>query len=68
MKLLPALTLTGALLTTGCATTAQFGTGVETDPTCDVLRAHLPSYSTHDTEVTKREGAKFLDVFKAVCP
>lgn len=34
---------------------------------CDALRDALPSYSTHDTEQTKREGLVFLTTFESQC-
>ena len=34
---------------------------------CDALREALPSYSTRDTEQTKREGLVFLDTFESQC-
>lgn len=45
-------------------------TGVsETERTiCRELRMDLPSYSEQDTEETLGSGARFLDVFGAVCP
>lgn len=59
-----ALLLTTALLTSGCATS----TGSETsDAICRELRSALPTWSSADTEQSKREGADFLDVFEAVC-
>jgi len=45
-----------------CTTTPP-GTGAA----CDALRPVLPTYSTEDTEQSKREGATFLDVFEATC-
>ena len=51
-----------ASLLTGCTTTPP-GTGAA----CDALRPVLPTYSTNDTEQSKREGATFLDVFNATC-
>ena len=59
---LPMMTL--AILMSGCANTAPSGT----ESACDAMRPHLPTYSSRDTEETKRLGAKFLDVFAAVCP
>ena len=51
-----------AVLLSGCTTT-QPGTGAA----CDALRPTLPTWSTNDTEQSKREGATFLDVFNATC-
>ena len=45
-----------------CNTTPP-GTGAA----CDALRPDLPTYSSDDTEQSKREGATFLDVFNATC-
>lgn len=52
-----------AMLMTGCAST---GTS-ETESACDAMRPYLPTWSSQDTEQSKNEGARFLDVFKAVC-
>ena len=54
-----------ALSTTGCGSTNVSATE---EAICGVLGAHLPTWSTQDTEQSKREGAKFLDVFDEVCP
>lgn len=54
-----------AALTSGCETTTA-GSATET-AICAELRASLPTWSAQDTERSKREGANFLDVFKAVC-
>ena len=50
------------LAASGCAT-APPGTGAA----CDALRPALPTWSTGDTEKSKRQGATFLDVFDATC-
>ena len=55
--------LLAATLLSACNTTTQPGTGAA----CDALRPALPTYSTKDTEQSKREGATFLDVFNATC-
>ena len=34
---------------------------------CDTLRPALPTWSSQDTEQSKREGTRFLDVWSAVC-
>jgi len=34
---------------------------------CDALRASLPTWSPQDTERTKEEAARFLEVWDAVC-
>ncbi len=54
--------LLAATLLAACTTTPP-GTGAA----CDALRPALPTYSTNDTEQSKREGATFLDVFDATC-
>lgn len=59
------LLMTAAMLTSGCATTA----GSETEQTiCRELRLVLPTWSSADTEQSRIDGARFLDVFEAVCP
>lgn len=64
--MLPALILTSGLLLTGCATTTPAVS--ETEATlCRELRADLPTYSRQDTAETLDTGARFLDVFAAVC-
>ncbi len=53
-----------ALLISGCATTGAS----ETETTiCRELRRALPTWSQDDTERSKAEGARFLDVFEAAC-
>ena len=37
------------------------------DAVCDALRPALPSWSSQDTAQSKTEGARFLDVWQAVC-
>lgn len=51
-----------AALTSACGTEGASGTGK-----CTALAPYLPSWSIHDTEQSKAEGAAFLDVFDAVC-
>ncbi len=34
---------------------------------CDALRPALPTWSRADSEKSKIEGARFLDVWEAVC-
>jgi len=42
--------------------------GLETSSTiCRELERDLPTYSTKDTPETLESGARFLDVFYAVC-
>lgn len=63
MRLIASLMVTMTLLS-GCATTA----GSETERTiCRELRKALPTYSTSDTKETLESGARFLDIFEAVC-
>lgn len=59
------LPLIGVLLMTACAPISGSAT---TTAVCDELRRKLPTWSTHDTEQSKTEGADFLDTFAAVCP
>ena len=37
------------------------------DATCDALDPYLPTWSADDTEETLASGARFLDVYVAVC-
>ena len=58
------LVATAAMLLTGCQPMA----GSETSSTiCRELARDLPTYSRADTPETLASGARFLDVFKAVC-
>lgn len=58
------LLLIPAMSMTGCASTG----GSETERTiCGELRASMPTWSTSDTEQSRREAAEFLEVFDAVC-
>ena len=67
MKLFAALTVTLALLTSGCANVVASGT-TETERTiCRELREALPTWSSQDTLQSREEGDKFLTVFEAVC-
>jgi len=55
-----------SLSTMACAPKVNYG--IESVAAkCDALREALPSYSTHDTEQTKREGLVFLDTFESQC-
>ena len=54
--------LVAPVMLAGCTTT-QPSTGAA----CDALRPALPTWSTRDTEQSKKEGATFLDVFNATC-
>jgi hypothetical protein len=53
-----------ALSMTGCASTGGSATEAAI---CDELRRALPTWAPDDTEMSKAEGALFLDVFAAVC-
>jgi hypothetical protein len=58
------LALLTVILLNGCAST----TGSETSDTiCRELARDLPTYSTRDTQETLESGARFIDVFHAVC-
>lgn len=58
------LTVITSLLLIGCSATG----GYETQRTiCRELSVDLPSYSVKDTPETLESGARFLDVFYAVC-
>jgi hypothetical protein len=50
----------------GCAATGVSGPTEQT--VCRELRADLPSFSSRDTPETLAGGARFMDVFEAVCP
>jgi hypothetical protein len=59
------------MLVTSLAALSGCGTmgGSETERTiCRELRMDLPTYSSQDSEETLASGARFLDVFAAVCP
>lgn len=52
------------MLLTGCAVNQ----GSETSRSiCRELARDLPTYSISDTKETLESGARFMDVFKAVC-
>ena len=58
------LGLAAAMLLTACQPMA----GSETSVTiCRELARDLPTYSRSDTPETLASGARFVDVFKAVC-
>jgi len=59
----PAL-LAAAMLLTGCL--APGGSATER-AICRELRADLPTYSRRDTPETLAAGARFVEVFAAVC-
>jgi hypothetical protein len=53
------------LLLSGCANTSA----LETSRTiCRELARDLPTYSVKDTPETLESGARFIDVYNAVCP
>jgi hypothetical protein len=58
--------VTSIAMLSGCASTG--GSGPIEQALCRELRADLPTYSARDTEATLAAGARFLDVFEAVCP
>ncbi len=69
LPMLPAaaLMLMIAPVMSGCVGSAGSAT-TETERTiCRELRRDLPTYSTRDTEATKEDGARFLEIFGAVC-
>ena len=52
-------------LLNGCAGTSA----LETSRTvCRELARDLPTYSTQDTPETLESGARFIDIYNAVCP
>ena len=59
--------LIAALSTGGCVTTGGSATTDTGRSICRELQRDLPTYSARDTEATKQAGARFLDVFAAVC-
>lgn len=60
----PAL-LAAAMLLTGCL--APVGSAETERTICRELRADLPTYSRRDTPETLAAGARFVEVFAAVC-
>lgn len=52
-------------LLTGCAGLASSATS---DTICRELARDLPTYSRNDTPETLASGARFVGIFKAVCP
>ena len=67
LKIVP--TMLALLLATqlsGCQNTGGY---VQTERSiCRELARDLPTYSTKDTTKTLESGARFIDVFYAVCP
>jgi len=66
LKIVP--TLLALLLATqlsGCQNTGGYATERSI---CRELARDLPTYSTKDTPETLESGARFIDVFYAVCP
>jgi len=64
MMLLLAVTLS---LMPNCSSVRSYETSLSQEAVCDVLRDALPTYSSSDTEQTKREALVFMDVFDTVC-
>lgn len=63
-RLMPLGLLLAVILLSGCAVTASS----ETERTiCRELARDLPTFSRNDTPETLEAGARFLDVFAAVC-
>lgn len=59
------LTMAAPILLTACATAG----GSATERTiCRELARDLPTWSDRDTPETLRAGARFVNVFRAVCP
>ena len=52
-----------ALLLTACAPPPP----APAHAVCDALRQALPTWSRKDTEQSREEAARFLDVWEAVC-
>lgn len=57
--------LAGAILLTGCVMPHVSATERSI---CRELARDLPTYSRADTPETLASGARFVDVFRAVCP
>lgn len=57
--------LTIVALMTGCT---SMGGSVTERTICTELRRDLPTWSTQDTEQSKRQGADFIETFNAICP
>ena len=51
-----------AIWLSGCS-----AAGPVPDATCDALDQYLPTWSADDTEETLASGARFLDVYVAIC-
>jgi hypothetical protein len=58
------LMVAALVLLSGCANTSALETG---QTICRELAMDLPTYSVKDTPETLEAGARFLDVFNAVC-
>jgi hypothetical protein len=67
LKIVPImLALLLATQLSGCQNTGGY---VQTERSiCRELARDLPTYSTKDTPETLKSGARFIDVFNAVCP
>ena len=60
-----ALMMLALILLAACAQ----GAGSETERAlCRELRADLPTWSSRDTPESLAAGARFVEVFEAVCP
>jgi hypothetical protein len=68
MRLTPPAGLLAVTLLSACAVTAPSATTETERVICRELARDLPTYSAQDTDATLEAGARFLDVFKAVCP
>jgi outer membrane biogenesis lipoprotein LolB len=68
MRLTPPAALLAVMLLTACASTAPSATTEMERVICRELARDLPTYSARDTAATLEAGARFLDVFAAVCP
>jgi DNA-binding transcriptional regulator YdaS (Cro superfamily) len=62
---LGALKVAVLVLLTGCASIESSVTG---QTICRELERDLPTYSVKDTPETLESGARFIDIFNAVCP
>lgn len=65
-RMLPGLAAM-AMLLSGCS--QQIASATDTERAiCRELARDLPTYSRQDTAATLEAGARFVDVFRAVCP
>lgn len=63
----PLAALLAVILLSGCAATGGSATTETERALCRELARDLPSYSKADTAATLEAGARFLDVFAALC-